>query len=57
VEQLGARRECEFASETDPSVLRLVLKVAEGANDDYWWVTCSACDFAWQVPHYAESVG
>jgi hypothetical protein len=48
---------CEFADTTDPSLLRLVLKVADGANDGYWWVTCSACDFAWQVHHYAESVG
>jgi hypothetical protein len=49
--------QCEFASETDPAVLRMILKVKDGAGGDYWWVDCNACDTAWQVPHYAESVG
>ena len=34
-------RECQFASETDPAVLRLALKVKDGAGEDYHWVTCS----------------
>ena len=48
---------CEFASETDAAVLRVILKVKDGAGGDYWWVECGACDTAWQVPYYAESVG
>jgi hypothetical protein len=48
---------CEFASETDAAMLRVILKVKDGAGGDYWWVECGACDTAWQVPHYAESVG
>jgi long-subunit acyl-CoA synthetase (AMP-forming) len=35
----------------------LLEKVKEGAGGDCWWVACGACDIAWQVPHYAESVG
>ena len=46
--------QCEFASETDAAVLRFVLKVRDGAGGDYWWVECSACDCAWQVPHYGR---
>jgi hypothetical protein len=43
---------------TDPALLRVILKVQDGAGGRYWWVQCSACDCAWQVPHYAaESVG
>jgi hypothetical protein len=45
--------QCEFASETDVGVLRLILKVKDGAGGDYWWVECTACDCGWQVPHYA----
>jgi hypothetical protein len=49
--------ECEFRN-ADRNVLRVVLKVRDGADGDYWWVECGACDTAWQVPHYAaESVG
>ena len=41
------------------AVLRVVLKVKDGAGGEaYRWVECSACDTAWQVPHYsAQSVG
>ena len=42
---------------TDAAVLRVILKVRDGAGGDYWWVECSACDTAWQVRYYAESVG
>jgi hypothetical protein len=51
--------QCEFANETDPAVLRVLLKAQDGrGGGDYWWVTCGACDTAWQVPFYAEaSVG
>jgi hypothetical protein len=52
------RGQCEFASETDPAMIRLILKVRDGMGEGYWWVECGACDFVWQVPHYApESVG
>ncbi len=50
--------QCEFASETNAAVLRVLLKVSDGAGGDYWWVTCGSCETGWQVPHYAEeSVG
>lgn len=50
--------ECEFR-EADRDVLRVALKVRDGAGgDDYWWVTCAGCDCSWAVPRYAEeSVG
>ena len=48
-EQFGAG-ECEFGSATDAAVLRVILKVKDGAGGDYWWVECGACDTAWQVP-------
>ena len=47
--------QCEYISETDPSVLKLVLKATD--RESYFWVACSACDAGWQVPYYAESVG
>jgi hypothetical protein len=37
--------------------VRVILKVRDGAGGDYWWVECSGCDTAWQVPYFAESVG
>lgn len=49
--------ECEFRFETEPSVLKLVLKVKDGAGGNYWWVECGASDAGWQVPYVAESVG
>jgi hypothetical protein len=36
---------------TDPAMLRAVLKVTH--KDGYEWVECNACDYGWQVPHYA----
>jgi hypothetical protein len=49
---------CEFALETDPAVLRLVLKIQDGAAAGYSWVQCTSCDTPWQVPHYVpERVG
>ena len=39
-------------------MLRVLLKVRDGAGGDYWWVECGACATAWQVPYYiTESVG
>jgi hypothetical protein len=38
-------------------VLRVILKVRDGAGEDYWWVECGVCDNPWQVLYYAESVG
>jgi hypothetical protein len=49
--------QCEHQGATDPVLLRAILKVIDRAGGDYWWVECSACDCAWQFPHYAESVG
>jgi hypothetical protein len=49
--------ECEFASTTEPSVVRVLLRVREGMAPGYWWVECGSCNTAWQVAHYAESVG
>jgi hypothetical protein len=49
--------ECEFASETDPSVLRVLLKVKPGMGGNYSWVECGSCAMGWQVSYYAESVG
>ena len=49
--------ESEFAFDTAAAVLRILLKVKDGAGGNYWWVQCSACDTGWQVPYIAESVG
>jgi hypothetical protein len=38
-------------------VLRIVLKVQEGADPGYWWVTCGACETSWQVLHHAAETG
>ena len=35
--------ECEFASETDAAVLRVILKVRDGAGGSYYWVECGSC--------------
>ena len=40
---------------TDPAMLRAVLRVTR--KDGYDWVECNACAWAWQVAHFAESVG
>ena len=47
--------QCEFVSEADPAVIKVLLKVID--KGDYDWVECGGCDAGWQVPHYAESVG
>ncbi len=43
--------ECEFASDTNPAVLRLILRVKEGMGGGYWWVECGSCSTGWQVPY------
>ena len=43
--------QCEFASQTDAAVLRVLLKITE---DGYDWVECGSCAAGWQVPHYVE---
>jgi len=48
--------ECEYISETDPSVLKVLLNVKPGLGEGYDWVECGACGGGWQVPHL-ESVG
>jgi hypothetical protein len=47
--------QCEFAAETTPATLKVLLKVSE--RDGYWWVECGSCECGWQVPFYAESIG
>jgi hypothetical protein len=49
--------QCEYVPETDPSVLRVLLRVKPGMGEGYDRVECRACGVGWQVPHYAESVG
>jgi hypothetical protein len=49
--------QCEHRHTSNPALLRVILKVRDGAGGRYWWVECGACDTAWQVPYYAESVG
>ncbi len=44
---------CEFKGETDPAVLKVLLKVKDGAGGGYWWVECGSCECGWQIPHYA----
>jgi hypothetical protein len=39
-------RECEFASETDPSVLRVLLKVKPGMGGNYSWSSAAAARWA-----------
>lgn len=48
--------QCEYVAETDPSVLRVLLKVKPGLGVGYDWVECGGCGAGWQVPHYAESI-
>lgn len=48
--------ESEYMSETDPSVLKVLLKVKPGLGEGYDWVECGAGGAGWQVPHF-ESVG
>jgi hypothetical protein len=47
--------QCEHRYSSDPALLRAILKVRPGANEGYWWVQCSACEYGWQVPHYQSS--
>lgn len=49
--------QCEYVSETDPAVLKVLLKVRPGGGGGYDWVECGGCGAGWQVANYAESVG
>jgi hypothetical protein len=44
--------QCEYASASDPAVLKLVLRVRDGADPSYVWVECLECTAGWQVPVY-----
>jgi hypothetical protein len=44
--------EWEFASETNPAVLKLLLQVRPRMGPDYDWVTCNGCGGQWQVAHW-----
>jgi hypothetical protein len=45
--------QCEYVSETNPAVLKILLTAKPGTGGDYWWVTCAGCEGSWQVPFYA----
>ena len=49
--------QCEYVAETDPSVLRVLLRVKPGMGEGYDWVECGGCGAGWQVPYFAKSVG
>ena len=44
--------QCEHRDTKDPALLRVILKVRDGAGGGYWWVECATCEHGWQVPHY-----
>ena len=41
--------QCEYVFETDPAVIKVLLKVTD--RGDYDWVECGGCGVGWQVPH------
>jgi hypothetical protein len=47
--------QCQFRSETDPVLIKAILKVTE--KDRYAWVECNSCSFGWQVADYASASG
>ena len=48
--------QCEFRGTTDPAVLRVVLKVRDGADQSYKWVSCGGCDCSWPVSVYVRAL-
>ena len=46
--------QCEHRDTSDPALLRVILKVRDGAGGGYWWVECATCEHGWQVPHYPQ---
>ena len=44
---------CEYRDATDPALIKIMLKVRDVADGDYWVVECGSCETLWQVPHYA----
>jgi hypothetical protein len=38
--------QCEYISETDPAVIKVLLKVTD--KGDYDWVECGGCGSGWQ---------
>jgi hypothetical protein len=44
--------QCEHRDTIDPALLRVILRVRDGAGGGYWWVQCGTCDTGWQVPYY-----
>jgi hypothetical protein len=45
--------ECEFAHETDPAILKVLLEIKPGLGGGYDWIECGSCGAGWQVAHYA----
>jgi hypothetical protein len=52
----GSVVKCEHRSTSDPALLRVILKVRDGAGGGYWWVECRTYEGGWQVPLCAEEV-
>jgi hypothetical protein len=48
----GPLPQCEFATTTDPAILRALLKLT--LKDGYTWVECGGCQAGWQVADCAE---
>lgn len=48
--------QCEQRDITDPALIRMMLRVKEGAGGTHWFVECGVCGNGWQVLHYLEPV-
>lgn len=49
--------QCEHRFTSDPALLRVILRVRDGAGVGYWWVECGTCECGWKAAQCAESVG
>jgi hypothetical protein len=52
----ATRASASTAIRAIPLLLRVILKVRDGAGGGYWWVECGTCEHGWQVPHYPRPV-
>jgi hypothetical protein len=46
--------QCEFKDETNPDIIKVLLKVRPGLSPGYQWVECGSCQGGWQVLDYAQ---
>jgi hypothetical protein len=37
--------QCEHRDTSDPALVRVILKVRDGAGGGYWWVECGTCEY------------